>query len=718
MTARDAFSDDPAADLSTQALFGMSSRATGRAGAEGAPIVLDGKYRLEERLGEGASGVVYRAFHLHLKKTLAVKLLHPGSLDPASLARFHREAEVLGRLRHPHVVEVTDFGIDGSGIPYLVMELLEGRTLASFCEEEGALPLARALPLLDGIAAAVDAAHAQGVLHRDLKPGNVLLVASDDGAGPRVKVLDFGLAEIIEPYREAREDRTGGASESLDAAIEEDFRADRLTETGALAGTPRYVAPELIRQGSAGRASDLYSFGVIAYELFAGEPPFRGSPAEVLVGHVSREAPAPAPAGVPLSDEVWQALRQPLRKDPALRPASAREIVAKIRRAAERTSLAEWRTTELPRRSALAVGLSGLLLLAGLLLPWPLVPRIDDWIQDYRAGSAPVRAPDPRILLLTVDEASLADGAPPFANRADEIGATLDRVFSAGARGIAIDLLLPAKWGDSPAFSELVLRHSEGIVLAAFSRPDGRVVGPECVAGLTAAALGPDRVSALFGFVNLEEDEDGVTRKGRLRHRDRSGRTRPSWAAKAAALLKIRNPAGNESAAFRLDSRIDWPRYSRISWREVSATLDRAPGWFRNRLVLVGGDFEGSGDDIHRVSHPAKRAAIVSGLTLQAMIVDSLVAGRTVREPARVPFLFAAIPPLGLALAGLLIARRAGPAGIPLAAAAALYLAASFPAFWWAGLQLPVSPLLLVSFGLLLVLLIRRWLPPAPEVSS
>src|SRR5262245_28804284 len=138
-------------------------------------IVVDGKYQLDECLGEGATGAVYRALHLDLKKSFALKLLKTGSRDPFSVARFRREAEALGRLRHPHVVEVTDFGIDAAaGVPYLVMELLDGTTLADFCRDQGPLPLERALPLLGAIAAAVDAAHAQGILHRDLKPGNVL----------------------------------------------------------------------------------------------------------------------------------------------------------------------------------------------------------------------------------------------------------------------------------------------------------------------------------------------------------------------------------------------------------------------------------------------------------------------------------------------------------------------------------------------------------------
>ncbi len=482
------------------------------------PPTVAGKYRLEERLGEGALGVVHRAVHLGLEKAFAVKLLKTANAStPAALARFRTEALALGRLRHPHIVEVTDSGVDDStGTPYLVMEHLEGTPLSELCRAWGPLPLPRALAILEEIAGAVDAAHRAGILHRDLKLGNVLVCAAGSDSA-RVKVLDFGLAELLAEPQDA-EPSSSGVPES----------GPGLTSTGALPGTPLYVAPEVIRHGKASPASDIYSFGVIAYELLVGKPPFQGTVSEVLAGHLETEPPR-----FDLPTEVWQALRQALEKEPALRPRTAGEIVWRLREGAARAERARWKSTEIPRRLWIAALLTVILLAVGLLMPWPPVPAAERRIHDLRVRTSPERAPDPRILLVTFDEASLDSSPLSLADRADEIGRTLSRIFDAGARGIAIDIQLE-KWSASSAFSDLLLRHSEDLTLAVFSTPDGKLVGTECVDGLTAVALGPQRVSDMFGFVNLDEDRDGVIRRGRLAFRDRSGRERPSWAARAA----------------------------------------------------------------------------------------------------------------------------------------------------------------------------------------
>jgi serine/threonine-protein kinase len=630
---------------------------------------------LQESLGEGAAGVVYRAVHIGLEKSFAIKLLKTsGPPDLAALERFRREAVALGRLRHPHIVDVTDSGIDNSeGVPYIVTELLEGRPLS------GPLPLAQALPLLDQIAGAIDAAHGAGVLHRDLKPGNVMVC--EEGS-PRVKVLDFGLAELL-----AAPDGTSDVFEEI--------------------GTPLYAAPELIDSGKASQATDIYSFGVLVYEILGGKPPFQGSVTEVLNSHLETEPP---PLSLPR--EVWCALREALQKDPALRPRTAGEVVRRLREGAAQAERARWNSVEVPRRMRIAALLAAALATVGLLLPGSPLPPVERRIQDWRVRTSPVRAPDPRILLITIDEASLDSSPLSLADRADEIGRTLSGVFAAGARRVAIDHLLPAQWSRSSGFFELLLGHSRDMTLAAFSKADGNVIGTECIDGLTSAALGPQQGFPIFGFVNLDEDRDGTIRQGRLWFRDRDGGRQPSWAARTARGLRpdLSWESGTPRS-FWIDTRIDWPRYSRISWRQVPMALRQSPGIFAGRLVLVGGEFLGSGDDYNRTARTA-----VSNLTLQALMVDTILSGLPIREPGRLPVLAVATLATALAMAGILRGRRAGLATL---FAAGIYLAVSFPVFWWTGLMLPITaPLLLLLLGLLAALALRRILSSPPEVPA
>ncbi|MES1240369.1 MAG: protein kinase [Acidobacteriota bacterium] len=619
-------------------------------------LLVGGKYRLEERLGEGALGVVYRAVHLGLEKPFAVKLLKTaGAPASALLARFRTESVALGRLRHPHIVTVTDSGIE-EGAPYLVMEILDGVPLS------GPLPVDRALPILEEIAEAVDAAHAAGILHCDLKPGNVLLCA--DGA----KVLDFGLAELLN-------------------APESDER---------MLGTPLYAAPELVRGEKAGPASDVYSFGVLAYEILGGRPPFEGTVAEVLRGHLECE---PSPPDLP--EEVWLALREALEKDPARRPSSAGEVVRRLREGAARAERRRWRSSEVPRRIGIAALLALAMGAAGLVLP--ALPAAERWIDDLRFLAAPAKAPDPRILLVTIDEESLQGSS--LEDRADEIGLVVSRIFDAGARHVALDLLPPATWSSSTAFADMVVLHPGDLTLAAFSNHEGRLVGTDCLDPLTRVALGPRRAAGLFGFANLDQDPDGVVRRGRTRYRDRSGVERPSWAAHAAGT----RPAERD---FRIDARIDWNRYARISWKDVPTALDRDPDLFKARLVLVGGgELRGSGDDYNRI-----QTGEVSGLVLQALMVDTIGAGLPVQEAPALPILAVVVLATGCAMAGLLCARRSGRVLVWSAAGAGLYLAVSVPVFGWTGLMLPgTAPCLVLLLGLLLALAARRVLPEVPS---
>jgi CHASE2 domain-containing sensor protein/tRNA A-37 threonylcarbamoyl transferase component Bud32 len=665
------------------------------------PSLLGGRYRLEEPLAEGARGIVWRARHLGLHRDFALKLLRTGALhDPDAQTRFHREAEALGRLRHPHIVEVTDFGVDPeTGVPFLVMELLPGRTLADLLRETGALPAARALPLLEALAGAIDAAHAQGILHRDLKPSNIALT-TDLAGNPLLKVLDFGLAQVSAQQipHEPAEGITGDES---------------LTSTGMLLGTPLYAAPEVIRGGAAGSCSDIYSLGVIAYEMLAGKPPFQGSTSRVLAAHLQEEPPVPA-----LPKAVCEALHEALRKEPELRPATARDFVRRLHQAVERSAAAQWRKAELPRRGALAAAIAAASLAAGLLLFPAGIPPAERRLDDLRMETADTRQPDPRILLVSIDESSLREGSVPLAGRAEEFGRSLEAMFAAGARGVAVDLLLPAQWRDSPAFTDVVLRHPETLTLAAFSGEDGNVGGLECVSGLTTAALGPERAAALFGFVNLDEDAKGVVRSSRLSFHDRDGVEHPSFAARAASMLGAlpRLPVGS---TFRIDHRVNRHLYTRILWRDLAAALVRQPDLFRDRLVLVGGDSPGSGDDDHDIPVSLGKTGKVSGLTLQALQVDTIAAGLPVREAQRMPILLLAALTAGGAALAILLWRRAGRVAAALLAAGALYAAASLPVFNQTGLLLPVTaPCLTAALGLAAALALRRALPRMPSEGS
>jgi serine/threonine protein kinase len=220
--------------------------------------VFDERYRLTEVLGQGGFAVVFRAKHLTLGRDVAVKILHPETeeLDASLLARFQREADLLARLTHPSIVSATDYGVHEK-TPYLVMELIEGRTLREVMDE-GPITTERVLSITRQMLRALAYAHGKDVLHRDLKPGNVVLFWPDAAPGeepePVPKVLDFGLAKL------ARKD-----AKSATASI---------TAEGVAFGTAGYISPEVLAGRPADARSDLYAVGVMLFEMLAGERPF------------------------------------------------------------------------------------------------------------------------------------------------------------------------------------------------------------------------------------------------------------------------------------------------------------------------------------------------------------------------------------------------------------------------------------------------------------
>jgi serine/threonine-protein kinase len=267
--------------------------------------VLDEKYRLDERLGEGGMGTVYRATHLLIDRPVAVKVLHTRFVeDEAAQHRFRREARAAGRLQHPNAVAVTDFGSTAEGYVYIVMELLEGRTLREVLADESPIAPPRAVELMMQIAAAVEAAHEGGVIHRDLKPANIFVVQGKN-LPPVVKVLDFGIAKL--------------AADSYD-----DSAARDLTQTGVMIGTPRYMSPEQCDGEHLSPAADVYSLGIILYEMLTGATPFNGaSPLAVALQH-STKPPRPPRELVPaLPARLEEVVLHALAKKPEERPPDA-----------------------------------------------------------------------------------------------------------------------------------------------------------------------------------------------------------------------------------------------------------------------------------------------------------------------------------------------------------------------------------------------------------
>src|SRR5713101_870068 len=236
--------------------------------------VFEGKYRLDERLGGGGMGTVYRATHLLIDRPVAVKVLSQRFVgDETAQQRFRREARAAGRMQHPNAVMVNDFGATNDGYLYIVMELLEGLTLRDLLAREGPLDSARSVSFMLQASSAVGAAHEAKLIHRDLKPANIF-IEQRPNLPAVVKVLDFGVAKfIVEEH-------------------EDDYKT--LTQVGAIIGTPRYMSPEQC-SGAAPLtpASDVYSLGIILYEMLTGVVPFSGdSPLAIALKQVS-EPPRP-----------------------------------------------------------------------------------------------------------------------------------------------------------------------------------------------------------------------------------------------------------------------------------------------------------------------------------------------------------------------------------------------------------------------------------------
>ena len=262
---------------------------------------IDGKYVLVRVLGTGGMGVVFEAEHLRLKQRCAIKMLSPEMLREADIIhRFEREARASALLKSPHVTRVTDVATTADGVPYIVMELLTGHDLDGELQARGHVPYPLAVDYMLQACAAVAEAHAAGIIHRDLKPGNLFLAQDPDGV--MVKVLDFGISKMME-------------------------EESKLTSAGMTMGTALYMSPEQLRSAAQVDArSDIWSLGVILYELLCGQTPFTGSVTQVAAAIVTEDAPDIA-RRCALPPELAAIIHRTLRRAPGERFANVSDLM-------------------------------------------------------------------------------------------------------------------------------------------------------------------------------------------------------------------------------------------------------------------------------------------------------------------------------------------------------------------------------------------------------
>ncbi|MCY1043099.1 protein kinase [Corallococcus sp. bb12-1] len=271
-----------------------------------------GEFVIEERIGAGGMGVVYRAVHPLIGKQAAVKVLRAELMSPEQEQRLLVEARTVNAIRHPGILDIFNFGRLADGRPYIVMELLRGQPLSEVMRAQGRLDVGTTVWMLDQMASALGAAHRAGVVHRDLKPANVFVVEVPDAA-PTLKLVDFGIAKVLRSH------------EGLTLA------------DGAVLGTPDFMAPEQIRGGAIGPATDLYALGVLAFQMLTGEKPFQGENVQVMFAHVEQPAPRPSSRVKGLPPQLDALVLQLMEKDPTRRPASAEAVREQLRGLARTT---------------------------------------------------------------------------------------------------------------------------------------------------------------------------------------------------------------------------------------------------------------------------------------------------------------------------------------------------------------------------------------------
>src|SRR5882724_1647081 len=279
----------------------------------GEPI-LDARYQLERRLGQGGMGVVFQARHIFLKTSHAIKVILPDLVgnDPMLVTRFRQEALAAAAIRHPNIIAVTEFGVVRGTMPFLVMEFVNGKSLQDILSEEGVIPPARALDFINAVASGVGAAHRQNIVHRDLKPLNIMIQTGLPIA-EGLKILDFGLAKIK-------------SGELLGSFVQ--------AKTSGLMGSPFYMAPEQWSDEEPDARADIYSLGIILFQMLCGDVPFKGqSIPSIMKKHLTLPVPSFQSLGVQVPPAIEAAVRHALEKEPDSRTPSVDAFLAELRQA-------------------------------------------------------------------------------------------------------------------------------------------------------------------------------------------------------------------------------------------------------------------------------------------------------------------------------------------------------------------------------------------------
>ncbi len=295
-------------------ISGVTARAPTRRAPMVIPSEIDGRYKILEKIGEGGMGQVFKGWQISVERAIAVKFLRRSRAQDANAERrFFVEARTAASLRHPNTVTVFDFGRTDNGLLYMAMELLEGHSLSAVLNGNGRLPPLRALRIAMQVADALAEAHEKRLVHRDLKPDNIHIEPTF-GNPDFVKVLDFGVAK----------------------AVLGQHTLGQITTENLICGTPLYMSPEMASTRGVGPSSDIYSLGIILYEMLVGQTPFQGPDAiSVLKAHQRDEAPRPSALGVALPRELEAVLMRMLAKRPEERWSSTVEVGEHLRRCAD-----------------------------------------------------------------------------------------------------------------------------------------------------------------------------------------------------------------------------------------------------------------------------------------------------------------------------------------------------------------------------------------------